>query len=168
MKYWYLYVTKCADGTLYTGITTDVNRRMHEHNHTKRGAKYTRSRRPVELVCVIDRLFSRSLASQYERAFKRLSRKEKQSVIALQEQKPLYKNNDIVLVQKWHVKKGSVNWTYSNDWIVGIIVGDGKLLHDSFANNQFIKIIKYNVLVSGIICSVPEYGITNVLEKIQE
>ena len=46
----YVYMVRCADGTLYTGYTTDVTRRIKEHNHSKKGAKYTRSRRPVHLV----------------------------------------------------------------------------------------------------------------------
>ena len=49
-KRWYVYIVECVDGTLYTGVTTDVKRRLHEHNFTKKGAKYTASRRPVELV----------------------------------------------------------------------------------------------------------------------
>ena len=48
-KIWYLYVVECADGTLYTGITTSISRRIDEHNYGTRGAKYTRSRRPVRL-----------------------------------------------------------------------------------------------------------------------
>ena len=47
---YYLYIIKCADKTLYTGITTDLKRRIIEHNSTKLGAKYTSSRRPVKLV----------------------------------------------------------------------------------------------------------------------
>lgn len=47
---WFTYILKCADGTLYTGKTNDIRRRIHEHNHTKKGAKYTKSRRPVRLV----------------------------------------------------------------------------------------------------------------------
>ena len=46
---WYVYILRCCDGSLYTGITTDTLRRIAEHNSGK-GAKYTRSRRPVELV----------------------------------------------------------------------------------------------------------------------
>ena len=45
---WYVYILRCCDGSLYTGITTDTLRRIAEHNSGK-GAKYTRSRRPVEL-----------------------------------------------------------------------------------------------------------------------
>ena len=78
---WYLYVVRCSDGTLYTGITTDVTRRLHEHNVTKKGAKYTRARRPVELVYWID-FHDRSTASKAEFRFKKLSRKEKLDVIA--------------------------------------------------------------------------------------
>ncbi|MBN1178778.1 MAG: NUDIX domain-containing protein [Anaerolineae bacterium] len=48
-KPWFLYLLRCADGTLYTGVTTDVDRRVREHN-TGRGARYTRGRRPVWLV----------------------------------------------------------------------------------------------------------------------
>jgi predicted GIY-YIG superfamily endonuclease len=46
---WYCYLARCCDGSLYVGITTDLHRRMAEHN-AGRGAKYTRSRRPVTLV----------------------------------------------------------------------------------------------------------------------
>ncbi|MES9903368.1 MAG: GIY-YIG nuclease family protein [Sedimenticola sp.] len=55
---WYVYLLRCHDNTLYTGVTTDPQRRLHEHNHTTRGARYTRARRPVELVyheCAEDR-----------------------------------------------------------------------------------------------------------------
>ena len=45
----YVYILRCADGTLYTGSTTDLDRRLAVHNSGK-GAKYTRSRRPVELI----------------------------------------------------------------------------------------------------------------------
>ena len=47
---YFVYILKCADGTLYTGIATDTNRRLDEHNNSDKGAKYTRVRRPVELV----------------------------------------------------------------------------------------------------------------------
>ena len=49
---WHVYIVECADGTYYTGITTDVDRRINEHNYSFRSAKYTRSRRPVRLVYV--------------------------------------------------------------------------------------------------------------------
>ena len=50
MKKWYVYLAKCRDESLYCGITTDVGRRINEHNSGHKGAKYTRARRPVELL----------------------------------------------------------------------------------------------------------------------
>jgi putative endonuclease len=47
---YFVYILECRDGTLYTGITTDVNRRVQEHNTSRRGARYTRYRRPVKLL----------------------------------------------------------------------------------------------------------------------
>ncbi len=47
---WHVYIVCCKDNSYYTGITTDLQRRMEEHNSAKKGAKYTRTRRPVELV----------------------------------------------------------------------------------------------------------------------
>lgn len=73
---WFLYVLECADETLYTGITTDPQRRVHEHNHTSRAARYTRARRPVELVAQWP-YPGRSEASRAEAAFKKLDRAEK-------------------------------------------------------------------------------------------
>ena len=49
MSQWHVYIVRCADGSLYTGIATDVQRRVSEHN-AGQGAKYTRGRRPVALV----------------------------------------------------------------------------------------------------------------------
>ena len=80
MKVWYLYVVRCVDSTLYTGITTDVDRRIREHNASKRGAKYTRTRRPVELVWTRE-YKSRSEAQKAEYSFKKLFHKEKWEVI---------------------------------------------------------------------------------------
>jgi putative endonuclease len=73
---WYVYVVECADETLYTGISTDPHRRLHEHNHTVRGARYTRARRPVQLVAWWS-YPDRSTASKIEYAFKKLTRDEK-------------------------------------------------------------------------------------------
>lgn len=47
---WFVYMVRCADNTLYTGVTTDIERRLHEHNGSARGARYTRARRPVTMV----------------------------------------------------------------------------------------------------------------------
>ena len=77
---WFLYVVECADTSLYTGITTDLDRRIDEHNRLSRGAKYTRSRRPVRLI--YSKIFSdRSTASSAEAKFKRLTRRKKLEVI---------------------------------------------------------------------------------------
>lgn len=71
----YVYVVECADGTLYTGYTVDVERRVREHNDGD-GAKYTRGRTPVELVHV-ERFGNRSAALRREYELKRLARAEK-------------------------------------------------------------------------------------------
>ena len=73
---WYVYLVQCADGTLYCGIATDVERRVREHNTSHRGAKYTRTRRPVRLVYTEEHV-SRSAAAKREYAIKRMSRHEK-------------------------------------------------------------------------------------------
>ena len=73
---------RCADGSLYTGITTDVDRRVAEHNGDGvLGARYTRSRRPVELVYV-EAVASRSEAARREAAIKRLDRARKLALCA--------------------------------------------------------------------------------------
>ena len=77
---WWFYVLLCADGSYYAGVTTNTERRLYEHNHTKRGAKYTSSRRPVTLVYVKD-CKDRMHALREEYAFKSLSRKEKLKII---------------------------------------------------------------------------------------
>jgi putative endonuclease len=77
---WYLYVVQCNDGTLYTGVTTDTDRRIHEHNTSKRGAKYTKTRRPVKLVYK-RRYATRSEAQRVEYQFKQMVRGEKIEII---------------------------------------------------------------------------------------
>ena len=77
-----LYILQCADGTLYTGITVNLARRVREHNSSNLGAKYTRSRRPVKLV-FSKKFKDRSQASKEEARIKNLSRKEKLSMIEL-------------------------------------------------------------------------------------
>ncbi len=75
---WFVYIVQCADGTLYTGVTTDVVRRVFEHNSgvKGKGAKYTAARQPVTLVyqepCV-----DRSTAQVREAALRRMSRLQK-------------------------------------------------------------------------------------------
>lgn len=76
----YAYLVRCADGTLYAGWTTDLARRVRDHNEG-RGAKYTRSRRPVTLV-YSEPFGTREEALRREAALKRLSRAEKLALIA--------------------------------------------------------------------------------------
>jgi len=75
-KLWYLYVVECSDNSLYTGITTDLNRRIAEHNSSNKGAKYTRPRRPVTLV-YSEMHPNRSVASKSEYRIKQLSKQNK-------------------------------------------------------------------------------------------
>ena len=79
MKPWYLYIVRCKDSTLYTGITVNINRRINEHNSGK-GAKYTKGRGPVELVH-IRQYKNRSAASTAEHRFKKLKRTQKLKII---------------------------------------------------------------------------------------
>jgi putative endonuclease len=75
----YVYVLECADGTFYTGYTTDPERRVREHDAGE-GAKYTRGRTPVELRHV-ERFGSRSAAMSREYELKQLSRAEKERLV---------------------------------------------------------------------------------------
>jgi len=79
MKY-YVYILRCSDDTLYTGITTEIKRRVDEHNNSDRGAKYTKLRRPVTLV-YSEESEDRSSASKREYAIKKLSREKKLELI---------------------------------------------------------------------------------------
>ena len=76
---YYVYILKCSDDTLYTGITTDPERRLKEHN-SGTGAKYTRSRRPVEMV-YSETAADRSEASKRETEIKKFSRAQKLEMI---------------------------------------------------------------------------------------
>lgn len=73
---WYVYIVSCSDGTLYTGITTDLERRMAEHNSEKGGARYTRSRQPVRLV-YREAAENRSEAARREYRIRKMPRAEK-------------------------------------------------------------------------------------------
>lgn len=77
---WQVYILKCADDTFYTGITTDVERRLQEHNHSPLGAKYTSGRRPVKLV-YNKKFKSRSAAAKEEWRIKQLTVTEKRKMI---------------------------------------------------------------------------------------
>ncbi|MCW8887676.1 MAG: GIY-YIG nuclease family protein [Gammaproteobacteria bacterium] len=77
---WYLYIVRCADNSLYTGITTDIERRIIEHNTDKKGAKYTRARRPVELV-YHEQFDNRSEVSKRESEIKKMTIARKRQLI---------------------------------------------------------------------------------------
>ncbi|MBL1259003.1 MAG: GIY-YIG nuclease family protein [Thiotrichaceae bacterium] len=79
---WHVYIVKCHDNTLYTGITTDIERRIKEHNSSPLGARYTRSRRPVELH-YYENVNSRSEALKREIEIKKLPSKDKRSLSRL-------------------------------------------------------------------------------------
>lgn len=78
---YYFYILRCADNSLYTGITTDLDRRVEEHNTSRKGAKYTRQKRPVELV-YFEKFAGRSAAMKREWEVKQLSKKEKELLIS--------------------------------------------------------------------------------------
>jgi len=78
---YYIYIIQCADDTLYTGITTELERRVEEHNGSDKGAKYTRVRRPVKLV-YSEEYADRSAASKREYEIKKkMNRAEKLELI---------------------------------------------------------------------------------------
>jgi putative endonuclease len=78
-----MYVLECTDErkSLYCGVTTDIDRRVLEHNNSKKGAKYTRARRPVHLLFTQE-FRNRSEALKSEAAFKKLTREQKYTYMA--------------------------------------------------------------------------------------
>lgn len=80
MSEWVVYILECSDKTLYTGITTDLARRIKQHDSGK-GAKYTKGRGPFQLI-YSETCIDRSKASQRESEIKKLSRNEKLSLQA--------------------------------------------------------------------------------------
>ena len=81
-KPWHVYILRCADGTFYTGVAMDIERRMAQHNGVlAKGARYTRSRRPVKLAYQ-EKAANRSAACKREFVIKQLSRGEKIALIA--------------------------------------------------------------------------------------
>jgi putative endonuclease len=81
---YYVYLLECSDSSYYCGITTDIQRRIVEHNTSKKGAKYTRSRRPVKLIWskIVQ---NRSEATKLEIQIKKLSKKEKIALVLTSE-----------------------------------------------------------------------------------
>lgn len=81
MSDWYLYIIKCRDGALYTGISTDIDRRLAEHRgRGDTGSKYLKGKAPLTLLFQ-ERIGSRSLALKVENRVKKLSKAEKERVI---------------------------------------------------------------------------------------
>lgn len=78
-RYWWVYLLRCADGTFYTGMTLDLTRRLAEHNAGPRGARYTRARRPVQLLWSW-RCRDRVAAMRLELRIKRLPRARKEAL----------------------------------------------------------------------------------------
>lgn len=78
---WVVYILRCADQTLYTGVTTNLKRRVNEHNHCdKKGAKYTRCRRPVA-PAYFEPHVDRASACRRESELKKLNRRQKLALI---------------------------------------------------------------------------------------
>ena len=78
---WYVYIVHCNDNTLYTGVTTDLERRIDEHNNSPQGARYTRARRPVCLV-YSEQATSRSEAYRREWQIKQLKKSDKTELLS--------------------------------------------------------------------------------------
>lgn len=80
MSDWFVYIVTCSDKSLYSGVTTDIARRITEHNEGNKGAKYTKARRPVTLA-YSEKHKTRSGACVREAELKKLSRTKKLSLI---------------------------------------------------------------------------------------
>ena len=81
IKNWYVYIVEAADGKLYTGIATDVERRFREHSEGKKGARFFRTTRPLRIVWQ-EQHPDRSTATKCEMAIKRMTRQQKVALIA--------------------------------------------------------------------------------------
>jgi len=78
---WFVYILRCGDGSLYTGVTTDPQRRLRQHRgEIKGGARYTRARLPIEIV-YLESQSNRSSATKREAAIKRLKVRDKEALI---------------------------------------------------------------------------------------
>ncbi|WP_247741772.1 GIY-YIG nuclease family protein [Endozoicomonas sp. G2_1] len=82
-KPWYVYMLRCCDNSLYTGVTTDIERRVAEHNTSNKAAKYTRVRRPVALAYA-EQQENRVLACKREYQLKQLTKREKEQLVSNQ------------------------------------------------------------------------------------
>lgn len=88
---WYVYLLRCVDNSLYTGVTTNPERRVKEHNgeYKNKSAKYTRTRRPTSLAVAIP-LPSKVAVYQAEYAIKRLPKSEKEAIVVLGLRHPMF------------------------------------------------------------------------------
>jgi len=77
---WWVYFLRCNDNSLYAGVTTDIHRRIDEHNNSKLGAKYTRARRPVSLA-YLEQVDNKSLACKREYQIRQLSKVKKEQLV---------------------------------------------------------------------------------------
>ena len=80
---WFVYFLRCCDNSLYCGVTTDIERRQREHNTGNKGAKYTRVRRPVNMVYQQSAV-DRSEACKLEASLKKLTKKQKEALVRYQ------------------------------------------------------------------------------------
>lgn len=80
-KIWFVYIIRTSDGQLYTGITTDIQRRWKEHSSGKGGARYFRARKP-EHLCLVEEHVDRSTASKREAEIKKFSKSTKEALVA--------------------------------------------------------------------------------------
>jgi putative endonuclease len=77
---WQVYLLRCNDNSLYAGITTDIQRRLKQHNNSKLGAKYTRARRPVE-IAYVENASDRSTASKREYYIRTMTKMKKEQLV---------------------------------------------------------------------------------------
>jgi putative endonuclease len=78
---WWVYLLRCNDNSLYAGVTTDIHRRVDEHNNSKLGAKYTRAKRPVNLV-YLEKADNKSLACKREYQIRHLTKLKKERLVS--------------------------------------------------------------------------------------
>ena len=91
LKY-FVYIVRCADGTYYTGYTSDLTKRLNQHNSGKQGARYTRMRRPVKLVYV-EKFDTQKEAMIREKEIKKLSRVHKIRMVTKYQKENFDKKN---------------------------------------------------------------------------
>lgn len=82
IKMRFVYIVRCIDNSLYTGITNDLDKRMFDHNNSKTWAKYTKSRRPVVLVWNT-KVIDRNTASKLELKIKKMGKQKKEEIVAM-------------------------------------------------------------------------------------